>query len=127
MLKLFKPGWKDARIALNDRIGELRHLAELATHLKEGTTPWSGPNECTNQQDVIDALKQLIANAKIKLEAQPVFPFDFTDRLWDVLKLAKSIATLQRAFQLIYDELQTGEFQVLVESNKVSSLAKMLR
>uniref|UniRef100_A0A914GYH3 Protein zwilch n=1 Tax=Globodera rostochiensis TaxID=31243 RepID=A0A914GYH3_GLORO len=97
----FKPGWMDARILLTDRINELRYLAQLAAHLK--------------------------AAYGYKLDAQPMYPFDFTDRLWDVLKLAKSIEMLRRVFQQIYDQLQTGEFRVLVEASKVSSLAKMLR
>jgi hypothetical protein len=122
----FKPGWKDCRIALTDRINELRYLAELATNLTAGLSPWR-KNELKEQPEVLGQLQQLVTGAKDKLDAQPVYPFDFTDRLWDVLKLAKSIGTLRASFQLIYDQLKTGEFRVLVEANKMSSLAKMLR
>uniref|UniRef100_A0A183BHY7 Protein zwilch n=1 Tax=Globodera pallida TaxID=36090 RepID=A0A183BHY7_GLOPA len=124
----FKPGWMDGRILLTDRINELRYLAQLAAHLKAGTLPWTSKNEQKDQHmDVIDRAANLINNAKDTLDAQPMYPFDFTDRLWDVLKLAKSIEMLRRVFQQIYDQLQTGEFRVLVEASKVSSLAKMLR
>lgn len=124
----FTPGWMDARIELTDRIKELRYLADLASKLKAGILPWDNDKLTADQSKfIIDRLKDLIISAKNKLESQSIFPFDFTDRLWDVLKIAKSVNTLRSAFQIIYDELQTGEFLVLVEANKVSSLAKMLR
>ncbi|KAL3098964.1 hypothetical protein niasHS_000952 [Heterodera schachtii] len=132
----FKPGWMDGRVFLTDRLNELRYLAKLATHLKAGTLPtWPFKNDDQKQleqqqqqqAEVIKRARQMIESAKEKMDAQPLYPFDFTDRLWDVLKSAKSIDALRCVFQQIYDQLQTGEFRVLVEGNKVSSLAKMLR
>ncbi|KAL7069678.1 hypothetical protein ACQ4LE_010743 [Meloidogyne hapla] len=120
----FKPGWMDSRISLTDRINELRYLAGLISHLREGTSPW-GKGEVLEQTEIIDRLKQLINEANS--DAQSIFPFDFTDRLWDVLKLSKSFETLRQSFQLLYDRLSTGEFHVLVGANRTSSLAKMLR
>ncbi|KAL3077027.1 hypothetical protein niasHT_035861 [Heterodera trifolii] len=131
----FKPGWMDRRMFLIDRLNELRYLAKLATHLKADTLPtWPSKNDDQKEQEqqqqqaeVIKRARQMIQSAKEKLDAQPLYPFDFTDRLWDVLKSAKSIDTLRCVFQQIYDQLQTGEFRVLVEGNKMSSLAKILR
>jgi hypothetical protein len=118
----------DARVPLTDRIIELRYLTELANGLKSGISPLAcGKNAPKEQPELIDRLKQLIAGAKNKLDSQPIFPFDFTDRLWDVLKTVKSMEILRQCIQLVYDQMQTGEFHVLVEANKVSSLAKMLR
>nr|CAD2207415.1 unnamed protein product [Meloidogyne enterolobii] len=120
----FKPGWLDSRIVLTDRIHELRYLAGLIAHLREGTSPWA-KEKVVEQPEIIARLKQLINEANS--DSQSVYPFDFTDKLWDVLKLSKSFDTLRQSFQLLYDQLQTGEFRVLVGANRTSSLAKMLR
>ena len=41
----FKPGWMDQRIALTDRIYELKYLARLASSLKDGRMVWKSENE----------------------------------------------------------------------------------
>uniref|UniRef100_A0A915NFW9 Uncharacterized protein n=1 Tax=Meloidogyne floridensis TaxID=298350 RepID=A0A915NFW9_9BILA len=96
----FKPGWLDSRIVLTDRINELRYLAGLIAHLREGTSPWA-KEKVVEQPEIIGRLKQLINEANS--DSQSVFPFDFTDKLWDVLKLSKSFDTLRQSFQLFSD------------------------
>lgn len=114
----------DGRIPLTDRVNELRYLAGLISHLRDGTSPWT-KEKAVEQPEILDRLKQLINEAN--KDAQSIYPFDFTDQLWDILKISKSFETLRQAFQLLYDRLKSGEFHVLVGANRTSSLAKMLR
>jgi hypothetical protein len=117
----------DSRISLTDRINELRYLAGLISNLKEGKSPWKKEENFVEQKqpEIIERLKNLINESNV--ETQAIYPFDFTDRLWDILKLAKSFETLKICFQLIYDSLKSGELHVLIGTNRTSSLAKMLR
>lgn len=63
----------------------------------------------------LQRVNDLIENAKSGKDTDlVVHPRDFTDRLWNVVKIAHSIRTVQKCFQLIYDELQKGDFRVLV-------------
>lgn len=63
---------------------------------------------------MLQRVGELIENARDKPDIQVVYPFDFADRLWDIIRLVKSIETLKKAFEMIYNELRTGEFRVMV-------------
>jgi len=119
-----KPGWMDHRVVLNDRLTELKFLSSLASALESENAPW---DEEIDSFSIVDSVVQLITTFKGKPETDQEHPRDFIDLLWEILKNNRSATNLQMSLQKIYDELRTGEFQVMVESNKASSLARILR
>lgn len=84
----------------------------MANSLKEGQIVWKSENE---NPLILERVVNLIEGAKKRLDAELVYPVDFGDRLWDVLKTNTSTSTLKKAFQMIYDALHSGEFRVLVK------------
>ena len=117
----------DRRVSLTDQVYELQYLISLGACLKAGIIPWK-TDENSEPSFVISRVTKLIANTKEREKIiSDTNPLDFTDQLWDILKTNRSIKVLSQAFQLIYNELQGGEFRTNVNSKKTSSLAKMLR
>lgn len=87
----------------------------MAMSLKNSKIPWTAADEETeNSEFLLQGVSELIEMARDKPNV--VQPFDFIDRLWDVIRMAKSIDTLKKAFEMVYAELRTGEFRVLVSS-----------
>uniref|UniRef100_A0A915D5X0 Uncharacterized protein n=1 Tax=Ditylenchus dipsaci TaxID=166011 RepID=A0A915D5X0_9BILA len=102
----FSPGWMDERVALTDRIQELKYLTKLSTALNAGEIPW------IKEQDsafLLENVAQLINGAKNCLDT-----------------MAKNIKTVQQAFQMIYDAMRTGEFRVLVELEPFACLQMLV-
>ncbi|KAI1717830.1 RZZ complex, subunit zwilch domain-containing protein [Ditylenchus destructor] len=119
----FKPGWLDRRVDLFERIQELRYLKSLALALKAGVVPLTKDDEDSTL--VLQQVANLIESAK--LGKDPEIVQFFTDRLWNAMKISRSIQTVQKCFEMLHSEMKMSSFKVMVESTKMSSLAKMLR
>lgn len=83
----------------------------MASSLKDGKIVWKNENE---NPLILERVINLIEGAKKGLDSDLVYPVDFGDRLWDILKTNTSAATLKTSFQMIYDALRSGDFRVLV-------------
>lgn len=86
--------------------------------MKAGKIPWN-EKDCEDDEDnksdsILQDVAELIENVRNKPDIQLVYPFDFVDRLWDIIYKIKSTETLKNVFEMIYDELKTGEFRVMV-------------
>ncbi|KAI1724511.1 RZZ complex, subunit zwilch domain-containing protein [Ditylenchus destructor] len=95
----------------------------LALALKAGVVPLTKDDEDSTL--VIQQVANLIESAKSGNDTE-IVQF-FTDRLWNAMKISRSIQTVQKCFEMLHNEMKMGSLRVLVETNKVSSLAKMLR
>lgn len=86
----------------------------MASSLKDGQNVWKSETE---NPLILERVGKLIEEAKKRLDVELVYPVDFGDRLWDVLKTNTSASTLKKAFQMIYEALHSGDFRVLVNLN----------
>lgn len=101
----------DPRIALTDRFYELNHLAKLANSLAVNKVGWKAGEACPI---IIGRINDLVNEAKKNINLNPSHPVDFTDNLWEILKISSTTSTLQQAFKIIFDAIKMDNFRVLV-------------
>lgn len=135
-IQTFSPGWLDRRIEHYQRSQELKFLlvscalAEYASHamlktmcdfLEAGACRWPEEKE---QTDVVEKVMDVIDAERRRQKTELL---DFTEQLWAALRECRAHATLHKALDLVYDEINGGGFSAVVHPGSQSSLARLLR
>lgn len=80
--------------------------------MKAGVVPLTKDDEDSTL--VLQQVANLIESAKLGNDTEIVHPFSFTDRLWNAMKISRSIQTVQKCFEMLHNEMKTGSFVVNV-------------
>uniref|UniRef100_A0A914C0T2 Protein zwilch n=1 Tax=Acrobeloides nanus TaxID=290746 RepID=A0A914C0T2_9BILA len=120
----FAPGWMDSRLSLYERSVEVSFLMRMTSWLCDQQTAWPSSKI---QHEILEKVSNLIeVESLAKSSPNEQHDYDFTEKLWDILKECESSETLSRSFKLIFDKL-CNDFSAMVRSDNISSLAKWLR
>lgn len=84
----------------------------MSAWLRNHRAEW--PKNIVDHKIVEHVEALIVAERMAKSGQNEQHDYDFTEKLWDVLKECQSGETLARAFQIIFDKLCTGDLAVMV-------------